>query len=337
MRDALAGVLAACVAALAACSPSSTSPLFPLELVKDVELPGKPVRFDYQDVDVARQRLVIAHMNDASVVVVSLADGSTLKVVPNVPTARGVAIADSVGKIFVTSSPDQVVVLDAASLDEVARVTTGASPDGVAWDAKDAIVGVSAQGAGALTLLTQAGAGARTDVPLGDETGNVVFDEPRGVFWVTVVKSGEVDALVAVDPITTEKKALIDLPGCDGAHGLRLHPDGATALVACEANDKLVRVDLVGDTHAVVTADTGGGPDVMAIDAALGLLYVAAESGDLGVFDIAHDGLLRVDAEHVDDAAHSVAVDGATHRVFFPLVEGANGKPVLRIMKPRGM
>lgn len=336
MRAAIALLSLGALAACAACSTSSTSPRFPLELVKEVELPGKAVRFDYQDVDVARQRLVIAHMNDASVVVVSLADGSTSKVVPNVPTARGVAVADSVGKIFVTSSPDQLVVLDAVSLDEVARVTTGKSPDGVAWDAKDGIVGVSAQGAGALTLLADASAGARTDVPVGDETGNVVFDAGRKTFWITAVRAGSPDALVAVDPVAATATTRIDLPGCEGAHGLRLHPDGATALVACEGNDKLLRVDLATDAHAIVTADTGAGPDVLAIDADLGLLYVAAESGDLTVFDIARSGLTRVDAEHPDDAAHSVAVDPATHRLFFPLVEGASGKPALRIMKPRG-
>ena len=32
--------------------------------------------------------------------------------------------------------------------------------------------------------------------------------------------------------------------------------------------------------------------------------------------------------------AHSVAVDGATHRAFFPLEDGGAGKPVLRILRP---
>ena len=36
---------------------------FPLTLVADVDLPGKAVRFDYQDVDGELDHLVIAHMN----------------------------------------------------------------------------------------------------------------------------------------------------------------------------------------------------------------------------------------------------------------------------------
>jgi hypothetical protein len=37
------------------------------------------------------------------------------------------------------------------------------------------------------------------------------------------------------------------------------------------------------------------------------------------------------------DNAHTVAVDPATHRVFFPLAMGADGTPVLRIMQPSGI
>src|SRR5690349_19703233 len=63
-------------------TPSTQS--LPLVLVRDVELPGAANRFDYQDVDTKRGRLVIAHMNDASVVVVDMETGAVAKVIPNV-------------------------------------------------------------------------------------------------------------------------------------------------------------------------------------------------------------------------------------------------------------
>src|SRR5690349_11873305 len=83
------------------------SPGLPLQLVADVDLPGKPTRFDYQDIDAAHGHLVIAHMNDASVLVVNLSDGSVAKLLPDIPVARGVAVGDEAGRIFVTSSPAQ--------------------------------------------------------------------------------------------------------------------------------------------------------------------------------------------------------------------------------------
>ena len=53
--------------------------------------------------------------------------------------------------------------------------------------------------------------------------------------------------------------------------------------------------------------------DVMAIDPGLGWLYVAAESGDLVVFDIGKPGLVTIDQE----------------------LSGPNGSPVMRIMQPK--
>jgi DNA-binding beta-propeller fold protein YncE len=304
-----------------------------LELVADVDLPGAAVRFDYQDLDPDTGHLIIAHMNDDSVVVVNLSDGSTVKELPGIPTARGIAVAPEAGLILVTSSPDQLVEIDRASLDEVRRVSTGRSPDGVGWDGDDGIVGVSDQGDGALSLIADDGAGDRTQIALGDATGNVVYDASRGWFWITAEESSGPDRLVAVDPVSSEIAASLDLPGCSGAHGLRLHPDGASAFIACEGNSTLARVDLAsGD---VSTGTTGSGPDVLSIDPGLGWLYVAAESGNLTIFDLDADGVSRLDSESPGANAHTVAVDPATHNVYFPLPAGSEGTPVLRIMRPR--
>jgi DNA-binding beta-propeller fold protein YncE len=299
--------------------------------VNDVPLPGPSNRLDYQEIDAAHGQLVVTHMNANSVLVLDLATGAVRRELPNIPTPRGVAISPERGLIFVTSMPGQLVVIDAVSLDEVRRVPTGKAPDGDAWDPVDGIVGVSDQGDGALSLIAEAGAGLRRSVALGTETGNVVYDAKRGRFWITVVRDGAPCRLVSVNPTTAQKDASIDLPGCTGAHGLRLHPDGRSAFVACEDIDKLARVDL-GGTNAVTVASTGVGPDVLAIDQEIGWLYVAAESGDLTVFDLSRPGLVAIGHDQPGTRAHTVAVDPATHRAFFPLQQG----PVLRIMKPAG-
>lgn len=316
-------------------SPGSSLRL-PLVLVSEVPLPGGSTRFDYQDLDPGPGHLVVTHMNDGSVLIADLKDGSVLKELKGIPTARGVVAADDVGIIFVTSSPNQLVLIDNKTLAEIKRVTTGAGPDGVAWDSAHKMVGVSDQQDGALSILPDSGSGVRKQVKLGTETGNVVYDAARGWFWISVVTRSPPDKLVAVDPTTAKITTTIDLPGCDGAHGLRLHPDGQSAFIACEGNDMLARADL-GGAHAITTAKTGSGPDVLAIDPGLGWLYVAAESGDLTVFDIQKPGVVLLAHDHPGDHAHSVAVDPATHRVFFPLMSGPKGTPVLRIMRPAGM
>lgn len=320
-------------AALVACTgkggsaPSGTL----LTLVNDVPLPGAANRFDYQEIDAANGQLVVAHMNDNAVLVLSLADGSVKKLLPNIPTPRGVAVGD--GKIFVTSTPSHLVIIDATTLAEITRVETGTSPDGDAFDPDDKIVGVSDQGDGALSLIANSGTGTRTPVALGTETGNVVYDASRKQFWITVVKSSGPNELVEVDPKAATITTSIPLPGCSGAHGLRIHPDDQSAFIACEDNDKLARVDL-GGTHAITIAATGAGPDVLSIDASKGWLYVSAESGDVTIWDINQPGTALVGHVHPGDNAHTVAADPATHRVFFPLPQGTGATPVLRVMRP---
>ena len=71
-----------------------------------------------------------------------------------------------------------------------------------------------------------------------------MYDVARGWFWITAVKPSPPDQLVAVDPTTAKVVTSIALPGCKGAHGLRIAPDGKSALIACENNDTLARVDL---------------------------------------------------------------------------------------------
>jgi DNA-binding beta-propeller fold protein YncE len=305
----------------------------PLVPVADVDLPGAETRFDYQDIDVGHGYLILTHMGGDAVVVVQLADGSLVKRLTGIPTPRGVVVAESVGRIFVSSAPDRLVIIDSASLVVLRRVAAGRAPDSVSWDPEHQVVGVSDQRDGAVSLIAGAGDGARRQVHLGMETGNVVYDAARARFWVTVVNAAPPDQLVSIDPVTAGLGERIDLPGCDGAHGLRLHPDGQSALVACEASSSLVRVEL--GSGAIVSAKVGKTPDVLAIDPGTGWLYVAAESGDLTVFDIGKQGLAPVGSQHVGDAAHSVAVDAATNRVFFPLKVGARGAPALRIMLPR--
>jgi DNA-binding beta-propeller fold protein YncE len=317
-------------------TPTSTRAL-PLVLVADFDLPGRSTRFDYQDIDKKLGHLVVTHMNDGVVLIVDLKTGAVLQQIPNIPTPRGVVVADDVGLIFVTSTgtSGRLVLIDEVSLTETSRVPTGTAPDGVGWDPVDKIVGVSDQGDGALSLIANAGSGTRTQVPLGNETGNVIFDATRGWFWITVVGPAAPDRLVAVDPKTAQIAATIGLPGCDGAHGLRLHPDAKSAFIACEGNDTLARVDLDG-AHTIATAPSGAGPDVLSIDPGLGWLYVAAESGDLTVFDLNQPGVALLGHDSPGNNSHSVAVDPATHRVFFPLMKGPNGTPVLRILSPSG-
>ncbi len=77
----------------------------------------------------------------------------------------------------------------------------------------------------------------------------------------------------------------------------------------------------------------GGEPDVLAFDPGMRRLYVASESGVVAVFELNGRDLHLLGRKLLAHEAHSVAVDSATHLVYFPL-QNIQGRGVLRVMSP---
>ena len=78
----------------------------------------------------------------------------------------------------------------------------------------------------------------------------------------------------------------------------------------------------------------GREPDVLAFDTGTKCLYVAAESGQIKIFQEVNRTLKPVGELQLPHG-HTVSVDSNTHLVYFPL-ENLDGKPVLRIMEWAG-
>jgi DNA-binding beta-propeller fold protein YncE len=134
-----------------------------------------------------------------------------------------------------------------------------------------------------------------------------------------------------INPSTAKILTRYPLPGVKEPHGIALDVDRRLAFVAGQGNHVLGVFDLAA-SKVLATYPVGEGPDVLAFDAGLGLLYVSAESGTVSVFR-EHDKTLASEGEMVMSHAHTVCVDPKTHLVYFPL-ENIDGHPILRIMEP---
>src|SRR6266540_2410353 len=308
---------------------TSASDGFPLYDVDEVRLPGPAVRFDYQDFDPAARRLMISHLAADEVLFVDVDRLDEISVVGDLPGVHGVRLAPDLGLAFASTSNNELATIDVESARVVRRSTTGSFPDGVAYDQASGLVVVSNKDDGSVTVIAaDTGDVART-VAVGDEAGNSIDDPTTGHVFVA---SAGPESLVELDPATGTVVRRIALGGCEGAHGVYVTGDGALAFVACERNATLVTVDLrTGD--AVDDQPVGSVPDVLAYDPGLQRLYVAAESGDVAVFQLEHGRLRSLGRRRLDPHAHSVAVDSKTHRVFLPL-QDVDGHPVLRVMEP---
>ncbi len=301
----------------------------PLHLLRDVRLPGRATRFDYESYDPKSHLLFIAHLGDSSVLAFDTRRGTLAATIPGVAKVHGVLAVSPLGRVYASATGmDRVVAIDERTFRILAEMPGGHYPDGLAFDPMLHELFVSDELGRTDTVIDTHSERRLATIPLGGEAGNTQFDPVSGRMYVDVQT---LNRLVAIDPKTWALTGSYALPGCVHDHGLYIDSPHWLAFIACDGNAKLLSFDLntmkVTGIHSV-----GRYPDVLAFDPSLDRLYVASESGVVAAFQEKGRGVVKLGEAYLAFEAHSVAVD-AEHRVYFPL-QDLNGHPVLRIMAP---
>jgi YVTN family beta-propeller protein len=302
----------------------------PLKLDADIPLTGRATRLDYVSFDPASGRLYIAHLGDGMLTVVDTRSQKVVGDVHDLKNVHGALAVPELHRIYATATgSNELAVIDDQSLEVLARLPTGKYPDGIAYAVAEKKVYVSNKLGHSDTVIDAAKNKVVGTIELDAEAGNTQYDAALDRIYVAV---GGANQLVAIDPLADKIVGRYDLAGCKGAHGLLIDDDRALAFTACEDNAKLIAFDLKAK-KSLALYDVGSDPDVLAFDTKLRRLYIAAESGVVTVLDEKENGELATAGKaFFAPRAHTVAVDGSTGHVFFPL-ENINGKPVLRIVE----
>ena len=334
MRRALFPVFGLVVALLlVGCAPgqrAAAPDALGLRQLAELPLPGDTSRWDYQSLDPTTGRLYLAHLGASSVIVFDTASQRVVGEVADVAGVHGVLAVPALGRVYATATDaNQLVAIDTRTLQVVARTAGGRYPDGLAYDPDDGELFVSDELGGTVSVFSTTNDARVATIALGGEVGNTQYDPVAR----RILAAGQGrDELVAIDPVANQVVGRSALPGCKHAHGLALDAPNRLAFVACDANATLLVVDL-RTLQVTGTQTVGDRPDVLAFDPGLHRLYVAAESGELSVFEEHGAILTKVAQGPIAASAHSVAVDPGTHRLYFPL-ESTDGHPALRIFAP---
>lgn len=301
-----------------------------LALVADVPMPGAAVRFDYQSMDAEHGRLYIAHMNDDHLVVFDTANRKVIANLDGFRGVHGVIAVPEIGRVFASATGDhQMIAVDTQTLKTTGKAGPIDYPDGLAYAPGAQRVFVSDEHGAVDAVIDAQTIKLIEKIPLGGYAGNTVYDPGSGHILVAV---HGLNQLVEIDPKEIKILARHKLSGVENPHGIALDFKNRLAFVAGEENASLAVFDLK-EGKQIAVHHVGDDPDVLAYDAGLGLLYVSAESGTVSVFREVERALQPVGQCNMPHA-HSVSVDPKTHLVYFPL-ENVNGKPVMRIMRPR--
>lgn len=309
------------------------APSLPLSLVADLPLPGNPSRFDYQWIDAAQRRLYIAHLGDSSLLVFDLDGQRVIHEVPHLPSIHGVVAAPARHLVLATATADKTLALiDDATFQVTSRVPAGEYPNGLAFDpASDKVFVSNNQGRG-VAVVDAKTARALPGIDIGGGAGNTQWDAGSGHVFAAVHGS---PVLVDIDPARSQVAGRIALHGVSTCHGLLVASPLRLAFAACRGAAPVLAVVDLRARRQTTTLPLPPGIDVLAFDPGLQRLYAASETGMVAVFTVAADrSITEMGRGFLGPNAHSVAVDPATHRVYFPL-ENVGGRPVLRVMDAR--
>ncbi len=320
-------------------------------VVGDFPLGAATDRTDYQSIDPAAQRLYIAKMGEGKLLVFDIGQNRLVKELGGFAKITGVLAVPQLHRIYasvpggglvssllvglgmlgVSSGGGKIAVLDSASLKEIARLPGGLFPDGIAYDPAERRIFVSDEFGSAVRVIDAASNRVLARIDLGGEAGNVQYDPVTARIYAAVQSH---DDLAVIDPLTSAVIGRIRLQGCNHPHGLAIAPAGAIGYVACDGNNVLLTVDLAA-ARVLGLLPCVDDPDVLAIDPGANRLYVASEPGMLMVLDLANGHTPSpLGKTFVAAGAHSLAVDLATHRLYFALAN-FGGKSVLRVLAPK--
>jgi DNA-binding beta-propeller fold protein YncE len=294
-----------------------------------VPLSGPAVRFDYTSIDPATHTLWISHMDAGQLLAFDVARRKITKTIA-APGVHGVIAVPQIGRVYASATDArEVLTINARTGAVLARAPAGLYPDGLAYDSVQRHVFVSDESGGVETVISASGHHIAT-ISLGGEAGNVQFDPVTDRILADVQTRTDI---AVIDPKTNRIVKRVHVPNCVNDHGLLIDAVHRIAFVACDGNAKLLTLDL--RTMAFTgTLDVGKSPDVLAFDPAKRRLYVSAESGVVSVFAETKRSARLLGTSFLATEAHTVAVDPATHLVYFPLQSGSNGRPQLLIMRP---
>jgi DNA-binding beta-propeller fold protein YncE len=280
-------------------------------LLKTYKLGGEG-GWDYLTFDAAGNRLFIARAT--RVMVVDPDSGKLIAEIPDTKGVHGVALADDLGKAFISDGGDNTVtIIDEKTLKPLGeKVAVGNGPDAILYDsASHHVFTFNGRGKDSTVLDAATGKVAGT-IPLGGKPEFSASDG-KGRAWVNIEDKSEI---VELD---TNKLSVLHrwpLAPCESPTGLAIDRSNRRLFAGCD--NKMMAV-MDADTGKVITTlPAGEGIDAAGFDPGNKMAF--ASNGQSGTLTVVHedspDKFTVVENAVTVKNARTMTVDPATHRVF---------------------
>jgi DNA-binding beta-propeller fold protein YncE len=287
--------------------------------------------WDYLTWDGVRHRLFLSH--GTRVEVIDPGSGKVVGRIEDTPGVHGIALAQDLGRGFVSNGRDSsVTIFDLATLAPAGRVpVNGRNPDAILYDSVSHRVFTFNGGSAGTTALDARTGRIVGSLALGGKPEFAVADGRGGIF-VNIEDRGEI---VAFDARTLAIRARWPMAGCEEPSGLALDRAHGRLFSVC-GNARMAVVD-AATGRLVATLPIGQGVDGVAFDATTQLAFASNGEGTVTVVrEETADSFRVVATVPTQRGARTITLDPATHSVFTPTAEyGPPPAPTPERPRPR--
>jgi DNA-binding beta-propeller fold protein YncE len=280
-------------------------------LTSSISIPGGG-GWDYIAADSDNRRLYISH---AKVVeVVDLDSEKIVGQIPNTNGVHGIAIANDLGRGFISAGRDnQVVIFDLKSLATLGTAKAGANPDGILYEpfthrvfafngrSKNATVIDAKDG----SVLGTIELGGKPEFPAADGQGSVF------------VNMEDKNEIAHIDAKSMQVKARWSIAPAQSPSGLAIDKQDHRLFAVCDG--KVMVVVNYDDGKVVTTVPIGEGPDAAAYDPGTHTAFSSnGEDGTVTVVKVEGHDKYTASTVETKRSARTMTVDLKTHKLYLP-------------------
>lgn len=300
------------------------------KVTASIPIPGEG-GWDYLYADSGSRMLYVSH--NTQVDIIDMDAGKPVFVISGMKHIHGIAIAQDLGRGFISDGGDNVIViLDLVSRTVLQKVPAGQNPDGIVYDpatkrlfafnghSKDVTVidGASGRVAGTIAL------DGKPEFPVTDGAGNI-YDNIE-----------DKSEIVRIDPRAMKITATWPLAPCEEPSGLAYDPESKRLFSVCD-NQKMAVVN--AETGKVVTTvPVGNGPDATFYYANRKLVFSPnGEDGTLTVIkQESADKYSVLDTVKTEKSGRTMALDRKTGKIYIAAAQfGPRPAPTASEPHPR--
>lgn len=279
-------------------------------LTSTIPIPGNG-GWDYVAADSLNRRLYVSHASKVDVV--DLDSEKVVGEIPNTNGVHGIAIADDLGRGFISAGRDgQVVVFDLKTLAAIGSAKAGTNPDGIVYDrltqrvfafngrSKNATVIDGKDGSVVATIEL----GGKPEFPVADGKGSV---------FVNIEDKNEI---AHIDSRSLKVEARWPIAPAESPSGLAIDTEDHRLFSVCDG--KVMVVLNYDNGQVVANVPIGEGPDAASYDPGTHTAFSSNGEGTVTVVQVgAHD---QYTASNVSTkkGARTMTVDLKTHKLYLP-------------------